>query len=58
MNFKETFKSDNQLFVTKSFELIYVELSKQKKRLKIIRFINWGIPALLVVLLGIILISK
>lgn len=45
-SYKETFDSNNSV-VKEAFTLVDKELTKQKTRLLVTQFINWGIPVLL-----------
>lgn len=49
-SYKETFKKNDIDNISSKFSLVGKELKKQGTRLKIMEFINWGIPVMLVCL--------
>ena len=55
--YKDTFDSNNSV-VKKAFTLVDKELKKQKTRLLVTQFINWGIPVLLTLLYIIIFLTN
>lgn len=57
LSYKETF-SGNSSIVKEAFILVDKELKKQKKRLFITRFINWGIPILLTLLCLVVFLTN
>lgn len=55
--YKDTFDSNNSV-VKEAFTLVDKELKKQKTRLLVTQFINWGIPVLLTLLYIIIFLTN